>query len=116
MQTQENVKELDIVCPHKTVPALVKARAEGSPDKTYMYFQDKAWTYKEFHEITGKTADAFLKLGAKKGAGTLERRRPTARGAALSYMLMCAGRWTTYPRRRNVRGGAVLSPQDTRPG
>ena len=60
-------EEIDIVCKYKTVPELMEARSKDRPDKTYLIFQDKKWTYKEFQDETNRMASAFAKLGVKKG-------------------------------------------------
>ena len=59
--------QIDIECKYKTVPELMQARAAEMPDKTYLVFGDKTWSYREFDEATSRMADAFLKQGAKKG-------------------------------------------------
>jgi long-chain acyl-CoA synthetase len=58
----------DVTCPFKTVPEILSKRNEEMPDKIYLYFGDKHWTYKEFHEQTNQSADSFKKLGLKKGS------------------------------------------------
>ena len=59
-----NVVEL----PYSTVLDVLKKQAEEIPDKVYLYFADKQWTYKEFQEITNQVASSFHKLGLKKGS------------------------------------------------
>jgi long-chain acyl-CoA synthetase len=59
-----NVVEL----PYTTVLDVLKKQAEEIPDKVYLYFADKQWTYKEFQEITNQVASSFHKLGLKKGS------------------------------------------------
>ena len=58
----------DVVSPYTTVPDILTKRAAEMPDKVYLYFADKQWTYKEFHEITNQVASSFHKLGLKKGS------------------------------------------------
>lgn len=57
----------DVVSKYKTVPEIISKRAEEMPDKVYLYFAEKTWTYKEFHEVTNQAGDSFSKLGLKKG-------------------------------------------------
>ncbi|MCB1309267.1 MAG: long-chain-fatty-acid--CoA ligase [Leptospiraceae bacterium] len=57
----------DIKCPYDTIPALMAARAQSHGDKTYLIFQEKEYTYRQFHEITNRVADALIKQGARKG-------------------------------------------------
>jgi len=57
----------DIVCKYKTVPDLISSRAKEQPDKTYLIFQEKKWSYKEFDEVTNRAASSLRNLGAKKG-------------------------------------------------
>ena len=59
-----NVVEL----PYSTVLDVLKKQAEEIPDKVYLYFADKQWTYKEFEEITNQVASSFHRLGLKKGS------------------------------------------------
>ncbi len=59
-----NVVEL----PYTTVLDVLKKQAEEIPDKVYLYFADKQWTYKEFQEITNQVASSFHKLELKKGS------------------------------------------------
>ncbi len=58
---------IDIECKFKTVPELLTARAREMPDKIFLVFQDRTWTYREFEEITSRVASAFLAQGARKG-------------------------------------------------
>ena len=58
----------DVVSPYTTVPDILTKRAAEMPDKVYLYFAEKQWTYKEFHEITNQVANSFHKLGLKKGS------------------------------------------------
>ena len=51
----------------KKIPDLVKKRAEENPEKTYLYFHESSWTYKQFESIAKKTASAFESIGLKKG-------------------------------------------------
>ena len=53
--------------PQKTVPELMAFRAGVQPDKAYLIFQDRQWTYREFHEETNRMADALRQLGVTKG-------------------------------------------------
>lgn len=59
--------EIDIQCKYTTVPELLAARASEVPDKTYLVFQEREWSYKEFDEITNRVAASFLAQGAQKG-------------------------------------------------
>ena len=56
----------DVICPYKTVPDILEKRALEMPDKTYLYFADKEWSYRQFHEITNQAASSLKKLGLKK--------------------------------------------------
>ena len=58
----------DVVSPYSTVPEIISKRAMEMPDKVYLYFAEKQWTYKEFHEVTNQMADSFTGLGLKKGS------------------------------------------------
>jgi crotonobetaine/carnitine-CoA ligase len=37
------------------------------PDKVYLYFEDQQWTYQQFDDRVNQAANAFLKLGIRKG-------------------------------------------------
>jgi long-chain acyl-CoA synthetase len=53
--------------PFQTIAELWSARVKSDAAKTYLYFQDKAYSYAEFDQLTGKTAGMFQALGAEKG-------------------------------------------------
>ena len=53
--------------PQKTVPELMAARAAALPNKPYLIFQDRQWSYREFHEATNRAADALRRMGVTKG-------------------------------------------------
>jgi long-chain acyl-CoA synthetase len=58
----------DIICPYKTVPDILEKRAKEMPDKTYLYFAEKEWTYKQFFEVINQTSSSLKNLGLKKGS------------------------------------------------
>ncbi len=53
--------------PQQTVPELIAFRAKQQPDKVYLVFQERQWTYREFHEATNRAADGLGRLGVRKG-------------------------------------------------
>ncbi|MCE9599827.1 MAG: long-chain-fatty-acid--CoA ligase [Spirochaetia bacterium] len=57
----------DIVSPFKTITEMMADRAHNFPDKPYLIFGEKTYTYSQFDQITSKAAGAFKKLGANAG-------------------------------------------------
>ncbi|MBL8020010.1 MAG: long-chain-fatty-acid--CoA ligase [Leptospirales bacterium] len=58
---------LDIVSPFKTIPAMMSDRAQKFPEKPYLIFGEKTYTYSQFDLVTSKAAGAFKKLGVMPG-------------------------------------------------
>ena len=57
----------DIQCEFQTVLELLESRASQYPDKPYLIFQDRTYSYREFCDLVFSTASAFAKLGLKRG-------------------------------------------------
>ncbi|MCB1327272.1 MAG: long-chain-fatty-acid--CoA ligase [Leptospiraceae bacterium] len=65
--TGTTIDTKDVECPFATVPELMAERARLSPDKTYLIFQEREYSYREFQELTNRAASAFASLKAAKG-------------------------------------------------
>jgi len=53
--------------PYDSIQKLWSDRAKENSDKTYLYFQERAYSYKEMYEKIENAAGLFNNLGAKKG-------------------------------------------------
>ncbi len=45
----------------------LESKALNNPDKVYLYFEDRCWTYQQFNDRVSQAANAFLELGIQKG-------------------------------------------------
>ncbi|HMV76846.1 MAG TPA: long-chain-fatty-acid--CoA ligase [Leptospiraceae bacterium] len=54
-------------CPYSTIGELMQSKADAHPDKNYLIFQEKSWTYREFDEVTNRTSHLLRRNGVKKG-------------------------------------------------
>jgi acyl-CoA synthetase (AMP-forming)/AMP-acid ligase II len=50
------------------IPELLEKQAAEQPAKVYLYFNDQTITYKEFNLTANRVANAFRKMGARKGS------------------------------------------------
>lgn len=53
--------------PHQTIAELWQARVGEHAGKTYLHYQEKAWSYADFLTGAEQSAGLFKNLGAKKG-------------------------------------------------
>ena len=49
------------------VREFLELRVSNNPDKVYLYWEDKYWTYETFNQRVNQAANAFLELGIRKG-------------------------------------------------
>jgi len=45
----------------------LELRVSCHPEKTYLYYEDEQWTYREFNERINQAANGFIELGIRKG-------------------------------------------------
>ncbi len=50
-----------------TVPRLLRARVEAAPEKPFLHFGDRVWTYAAFGAEVGRTAAGLRELGVRPG-------------------------------------------------
>ena len=50
-----------------TMGHIMRQKAEKNGDKTYMRFEDRKYSYREFHEISNRLGRALLDLGVEAG-------------------------------------------------
>ncbi len=58
---------IQTVPPCPTIAALWKERVLQHADKTYLYYNEKAWSYAEFDALSDQAAGMLQALGAQKG-------------------------------------------------
>lgn len=51
----------------ETIPALLRRRAQSSPDKTFLYYRDLEISYRQMDDITTRVANGLAALGVQKG-------------------------------------------------
>jgi len=45
----------------------LESKVSRHPDRIYLYFEDRQWSYQAFNERVNQTANAFIELGIRKG-------------------------------------------------
>lgn len=51
----------------ETIPALLRQRAQTTPEKVFLYFRDLEVSYRQLDEITNRVANGLAALGFQKG-------------------------------------------------
>ncbi|MEW5947507.1 MAG: long-chain fatty acid--CoA ligase [bacterium] len=51
----------------ETIRGAIEKNVEERPDKPFLHFEDKTYTYERFNATANRAANAFLGLGVKKG-------------------------------------------------
>lgn len=55
------------VCEHRTIGELVAARARQYKDRTFLTFEDKAYSYQDIHELSNHVAAGMQQIGVQQG-------------------------------------------------
>lgn len=53
--------------PATTLKGLVSERAKKNPERLFLLFENRRFTYADFHREVNRAADGFLRLGVRKG-------------------------------------------------